>query len=179
MKCLKCDGDFKRWIEVDGKMKNMSGRKYCLECSPYKQHNTRQVERQQKHFATASDLPKLKTCNRCDLTLDIDKFGLHDRRGKLYLMPFCKKCDSKRAVDRQRELKEKAVVYKGGKCQVCGYNKCLRCLDFHHRDANQKDFEISKYKGSDISDVLMELDKCDLVCKNCHGEIHEKDELTR
>jgi hypothetical protein len=36
-----------------------------------------------------------------------------------------------------------AVVYKGGKCQCCGYNKYIGALEFHHVDPEQKDFGVS------------------------------------
>jgi hypothetical protein len=74
--------------------------------------------------------------------------------------------------DYRKRVKEKAVEYKGGKCILCGYNKCNRSLAFHHIDATEKDFSISrKIIAWDV--LKKELDKCDLVCNNCHGEIHE------
>ena len=83
---------------------------------------------------------------------------------------------SKRISTKKRRYitKQKCVDYKGGKCEICGYNKCLRSLDFHHIEEDKKDFQISspntKYRFEDMKN---ELDKCILVCKNCHGEIHE------
>jgi 5-methylcytosine-specific restriction endonuclease McrA len=70
-------------------------------------------------------------------------------------------------------LKQKALEYKGNKCQVCGYKKYSGALDFHHLDPKQKDFGIG-YKGYTRSwkKVQEELDKCILVCSNCHQEIH-------
>lgn len=70
-------------------------------------------------------------------------------------------------------IKQKAIDYKGGCCQVCGYKKCNRSLDFHHMDPSKKDFTISKYKNKKIENLKSELDKCILVCSNCHGEIHD------
>ena len=70
-------------------------------------------------------------------------------------------------------VKKKAVEYKGGKCQICGYDKCMRSLDFHHLDPTQKDFAISTFKNKKIEKLKTELDKCILVCSNCHGEIHD------
>lgn len=66
-----------------------------------------------------------------------------------------------------------AIAYKGGKCQVCGYDKCVGALEFHHIDPTQKDFGISA-KGYTRSwdKNRQELDKCILVCANCHREIH-------
>ena len=85
----------------------------------------------------------------------------------------CKKCRSE-AVQRKREkLKEDAIKYKGGKCQICGYDKCNGALEFHHLNPSEKDFGIAA-KGYTRSweSVKQELDKCIMVCANCHREIH-------
>ena len=56
---------------------------------------------------------------------------------------------------------------------VCGYNSCIAALEFHHRDPTQKDFTISKIKNRSFDmKVKQELDKCDLLCSNCHKETH-------
>lgn len=73
---------------------------------------------------------------------------------------------------RRRKVKEMAIGYKGGKCQVCSYNKYQGALDLHHLDPNTKEFGIGD-KGYTRSweKVKKELDKCILVCANCHREI--------
>lgn len=74
---------------------------------------------------------------------------------------------------RRVRIKEELVEYKGGKCEICGYNKCLSALEFHHLDPSKKDFGIasnSSYKN--ITVLKKEIDKCILVCSNCHREIH-------
>lgn len=75
--------------------------------------------------------------------------------------------------DHRNKTKLKLVEYKGGKCQICGYNRCLQALDFHHLDPSKKEFRISQsnvYK--DLTKLKLEADKCILVCANCHREIH-------
>ena len=79
-----------------------------------------------------------------------------------------------KAVQRRREkVRAMAVEYKGGRCQVCGYDKCIEALEFHHLDPTQKDFGIS-HKGYTRSweKVKEEVDKCILLCANCHREFH-------
>ena len=68
-----------------------------------------------------------------------------------------------------------AVEYKGGKCERCGYSRCIEAFDFHHADPAKKDFGISN-KGYTRSwkRVKSELDKCIMLCANCHREIHAK-----
>jgi 5-methylcytosine-specific restriction endonuclease McrA len=75
---------------------------------------------------------------------------------------------------RRKKLREMAREYKGGKCQICGYKKCSRALSFHHLDPHKKDFTISA-KGLTRSWTKLqeEIDKCILLCVNCHMEVHE------
>jgi len=87
----------------------------------------------------------------------------------------CLKCGVAAVQKRRRKLKLMAIEYKGGKCVKCGYSKSVYSLVFHHQDSAEKDFGIS-HKGYTRSwkKVKIELDKCDLLCTNCHGEEHEK-----
>lgn len=85
----------------------------------------------------------------------------------------CKKCDVERVTKEKQQLKIKAVEYKGGKCVQCGYNKSMAALEFHHIDPNIKEQNIAKYSTRQWDAVKVELDKCILVCANCHREIHE------
>lgn len=73
---------------------------------------------------------------------------------------------------RKRKKKE-LVEYKGGCCEKCGYNKSIEVLQFHHLNPNEKDFTISG-KSYSIERLKKEVDKCILVCANCHIEIHEE-----
>jgi hypothetical protein len=74
---------------------------------------------------------------------------------------------------RRRKVKQMAVDYKGGKCERCGYNRCVDALDFHHIDPSQKDFSLgSKGHSRSWERVKAEIEKCILVCANCHREIH-------
>lgn len=72
---------------------------------------------------------------------------------------------------RQR-AKLKLIEYKGGKCIICGYNKCIKALEFHHINPLDKDFTISG-KTVSLDRMKKEVDKCILICSNCHCEIHD------
>lgn len=87
----------------------------------------------------------------------------------------CMKCQVQATQKRRDKVKYMSVAYKGGKCQCCGYNKCIGALEFHHVDPTQKDFGISS-KGYTRSwdKVKEEIGKCVLVCANCHREIHSE-----
>lgn len=72
------------------------------------------------------------------------------------------------------KAKKQLVEYKGGECERCGYNKCIDALEFHHRDPNEKDFTISG-KSWSFERLKNEVDKCILLCSNCHKETHFED----
>ena len=84
----------------------------------------------------------------------------------------CKKCRGYDQTACDRTRKKTFIEYKGGKCIRCGYNKCIAALDFHHRNPLEKDPNWKKMKKRKFETVKKELDKCDLVCRNCHSEIH-------
>lgn len=77
-----------------------------------------------------------------------------------------------RVKNRIQKLKEMAVEYLGYKCMKCGYDKCIWALEFHHRNPKEKEFSISKYYSRSWEKLKKELDKCDLICANCHRETH-------
>ncbi len=76
---------------------------------------------------------------------------------------------------RRKKIRQMAIEYKGAKCQACGYNRCAEALEFHHVNSPGKDFSISE-KGYTRSwaKVKEELDKCILLCANCHREAHAR-----
>ncbi len=75
---------------------------------------------------------------------------------------------------RRKKIREMAREYKGGKCEICGYDKCQRALSFHHIDPKTKEFDLSS-RGITRSweRVKREIEKCALVCANCHMELHD------
>ncbi len=78
--------------------------------------------------------------------------------------------------ERRNRLKQKGIEYLGGQCSKCGYNKCNQALDFHHLNEFEKEFKLSKgFKERSWEACKNELDKCILVCANCHREIHAKE----
>lgn len=77
-------------------------------------------------------------------------------------------------VNWRRRTKIKLIEYKGGKCERCGFFKPTpTCYDFHHKDPKEKEFRIG---GSTKSwdKLKREVDKCELLCRNCHAEEHDK-----
>lgn len=79
----------------------------------------------------------------------------------------------KAVTERRRKLKAMVVEYRGDKCVMCGYDRCISALDLHHLDESQKEFGLSA-RGMTRSwaKIKEEADKCIVLCANCHREIH-------
>ena len=107
-----------------------------------------------------------ETCFVCEKKYIKDRKSGH--RGQL--------CSSCSVTKQRRLLKTKAILYKGGSCQSCGYKKCEASLTFHHLDPNKKEFGLSAGGINRKWEVVQkELDKCILLCHNCHHELHDKE----
>jgi 5-methylcytosine-specific restriction endonuclease McrA len=98
-----------------------------------------------------------------------DRRRYADRRG--YLIQAVQK--------RRKKVREMALEFLGGKCSRCGYARCSDALEIHHLNSDGKDFGISArgYTRS-WSAVRKELEKCELLCANCHREVHAKLQLS-
>ena len=87
----------------------------------------------------------------------------------------CVFCRSEATSRRRKKVKHALVAERGGSCERCGYNKCINALEFHHKDETQKDFNLSQTgKTLSLETLRKEADKCELVCANCHREIHDE-----
>lgn len=161
--CTLCSEPIPSWTRIDGVPKNLSSRKHCLQCSPWGEHNTR-------NLVEALTPRMTKLCRGvCNRTLPLTDFCETKKGGR---HSYCRACDRQRQRDRHRDLKKEAVLYRGGKCNICGYSRCISALDFHHLDPSQKDFTVSVKKGTLDAEMKLELDKCVLLCSNCHREVH-------
>jgi 5-methylcytosine-specific restriction endonuclease McrA len=74
----------------------------------------------------------------------------------------------------RRNMKLQAIKMLGGKCSICGYNKCVDALEFHHKNPKEKEFKLGSGNTMSWEEYKNELKKCILVCSNCHKEIHSK-----
>jgi transposase len=86
----------------------------------------------------------------------------------------CKQCRSEAVVRRRKKVKAILVGEAGGACCVCGYDRSMRALHFHHVDPSQKRHEINA-KGVAIAleKLRVEAHKCVLLCSNCHAEVED------
>lgn len=92
----------------------------------------------------------------------------------------CCACAVDYSSNYRKRMKQKSVDYKGGACELCGYSKSIVALTFHHRDPLIKEYELS---GTGLckgwSRLVLELNKCQLLCFNCHHEVHEQEDKNR
>ena len=111
-----------------------------------------------------------KSCGCCKNIKDRTDFYFNKSENREN--SYCKQCQINQVNKRQLNLKVEMVKLKGNCCQLCGYNQCLAALEFHHLDRKTKLFTIAKSRKGIMSKELQEeLDKCILLCSNCHREI--------
>lgn len=78
----------------------------------------------------------------------------------------------KNQIFRWRRIKQQAIDYKGGCCESCGFNMHPAALQFHHTDPLTKDVSWDKLRLRAWNKIQTELDKCQLLCANCHAIVH-------
>lgn len=157
--CKKCGNSFPNRVVINGQYKKLQCRKYCLECSPYNKHNTKQIHNEDRLERTCL------TCGRNYLY----------NRGKGHKKAKCNSCYSN---GRKTIIKEKLVTFKGGRCELCGYDKCIFALEFHHKISGEKDMTISGNHGRAFEVLKAEVEKCLLLCANCHRELHAQQKIS-
>ena len=156
--CVNCGTSFPNRVIIDGKQRNLKSRKYCLICSPFGEHNTINFNVNIQQKGENGRYCSWHTCKK-PLTGNQTKFC-------------SKNCNLKAAVtERRRKLKKMSIEYLGGQCQVCGYNACVAALEFHHTHGRDFGIAASGHTKS-WSKVKKELERCILLCSNCHRETH-------
>lgn len=120
-----------------------------------------------------------KVCKSCEQELPTSMFYKQQQKSNVsdttweHFDTVCKECRKQYSHQRRVELKNKAIKYKGGKCEKCGYDNIEfpAVFDFHHLDPTAKDFAIGSSSKS-WKNIKPELDKCALLCANCHRIEH-------
>lgn len=161
--CEKCGKEFPFKVDVDGKIRNLCNRKYCLECMPFKSRFI--IASKEIKFDLTVGKEIEWECPKHGITTFVIEQGICVRRR-------CKKCRVDAVTKARRTRKKKLVELFGGGCKICGYSKCQQSLQFHHLDPSEKKYGISS-KGAcrSLDEMLMEAKKCVLLCANCHIEV--------
>ena len=146
----------------------------CLKCG-----NIQEVA-QAKSIRTA----KCRNCNKHICLKCGKEFLLPSGKGHKATRRFCYECLPYETTDRvgknmYHTLWKEYVIKQikrryGTSCTICGYNKNYAVLDFHHINIEEKEFSPAQliHTSYDLDQIFQELDKCVLVCANCHREIH-------
>tara|TARA_Y100000310_G_scaffold56232_1_gene51552 strand:+ start:6161 stop:6493 length:333 start_codon:yes stop_codon:yes gene_type:complete len=87
---------------------------------------------------------------------------------------------NKKVVKYRKNVKWRLVLYKGGKCEKCDYDKKVpAAYAFHHLDHSEKEFGIAKGYGKGLKALYKEVNKCKLLCVRCHAEIHDEEDYNQ
>ncbi len=160
-KCRLCGCYFPTKMIIKNQKRNLGGRKYCLDCSPFGHHNTIPLDRQ-----------KYGNCCSCGKVLT----GKQER--------FCSvKCSNKDKSNRRDKFQDKirarsvrirnkqiGVELLGGKCSECGFVGISAQYDFHHVD--KKIEGVSRILNRSWERIKDEVLRCNLLCVNCHACKH-------
>lgn len=120
---------------------------------------------EQKRFRTDTH----KQCAKCSEVKELELFG---KRKNGSPKSYCNKCSNKIINDPIKENKRILIEEFGGCCSKCGYDKNASALEFHHIESEHKDFHFGGGSLRNLDKIRKELEKCILVCANCHREIH-------
>jgi len=175
-KCTRCKRELaidEFQLKYDNPKKPDRRRGQCKDCK--------------KRAPAAKRTGSKKVCNTCGVERPVKEFALHvgGRHTPGSTRAKCQHCDNARIRIRNRARTEAWKIQSGGKCTRCGYDRCPAALDFHHRDPATKVFQIAEklaqcdptsYHTRTAQMVRAEIAKCDLVCSNCHREIHSTSE---
>jgi hypothetical protein len=165
MLCASCNLPIPNTMLIDGKMRRTQrSRKKCYICSPFIPNKTKPI---QPATSDAKVADNERRCRICGRIFKIKKDSQGRTRGK-----YSHKCWSCTVSHRRFALRERARNLLGGKCEICGYNKCSQALVFHHKNPEEKKFEISSGWSRKWETIKEEVLKCKLLCCRCHTELH-------
>lgn len=142
--CKKCGLSFPLLILVDGKKRNISNRRLCLDCKPFRLGTPETMTRRGGY----------QNCVLCD---------------KSYHQRLCPSCRTK---IRRHRAKREAVRILGGVCVRCGWSGPVSGFQFHHTDPKNKDFTVGNGSHKSWTLILKEIMKCKLMCATCHAILH-------
>jgi len=118
-----------------------------------------------------------KICEQCLKEKDEDKFYEQKRKKQNYLDKVCKDCRKDNQLDTSKRIRDWLNAIKTP-CVICGEER-KHVIDFHHRNQEDKKFNISRYSSSGATkfeikqiQLLKEIEKCICLCSNCHRDFH-------
>lgn len=137
-----------------------------------KSYQTEEFDIDSEMFSNSSveKKPKMRKCRICGKMKPIDEFNYWNK-SKGTRMSICKECEHEKSKVARDTKKQLMTDLKEVGCAICGEHDPI-CLDFHHYDPNEKQFNMSAAVMKTIPDLINEASKCVVVCANCHRKIH-------
>ena len=121
----------------------------------------------QMHREAHGKIPIEGSSRKCSNCGETDEAKFYGRKRFL-----CSKCHNVDVIRHGKDIRLKAIQHLGGACSKCGYQRYCGALDIHHVDASRKDTNFRNMRGWSWPRVLLEIERCVLLCKNCHAELH-------
>lgn len=149
--CRNCNNKFPYEKVIGGKKRSLSSREYCLKCSPFGSHNTKQIEK---------DNRRELSCSLCS-----DTYTYQSSSGKS--TKYCPSCMSRR---KRRAYRNAVIKIFGEECVYCGENGCHSKLSIHHKE--DKNFNFQRIHKKSFESIAEEIRGCELLCENCHTKHH-------
>lgn len=118
---------------------------------------------------------EMRECCKCHNTLSIDRFST--RGDRLSVRHECTKCFSRYTANRYLARKIALVEFLGGKCEKCKLSYHPSAFHFHHKDPTTKQFDWNQLRKQSTEKVLEEIEKCVLICANCHAVEHSTEQI--
>lgn len=117
-----------------------------------------------------------KVCSSCKETKPLSEFysNGYQPNGKQKFKGKCVPCENNSRYDTRKNLIKEILqeLNKPYCCEICGYNRNSAALCFHHLNSSEKDFGLAQISKTTKSNVINEIRKCQLLCHNCHMEVH-------
>lgn len=152
--CKNCKEEFPNKININGQDHILTGRKFCIKCSPLGSKNTR------------SYIVELKEneafCVRCQQIKNKNEFYIRKDSGKPF--SYCVKCQNKVKMLKLEEKLERIVEERGGICQDCSISYPTPVYEFYSKDNT---YQLSRAKNMSLEKLKEELKDYIMLCRNC------------
>ena len=176
--CRLCAAHFPNWVSIDGKPRNLKNRKYCLECSPWGSHNTRQLESSPSPRTVPPgpwcEALQPKRCPRCGVEKPSSGFYLQSDGRRSF--SWCRECNNRHRIARFREDRYLALAHYGRgdiRCRCCGESNVeFLALDHVNNDGGEHRRAIGKKGGNSFYAWLRKTgytyEHLVVACHNCN-----------
>jgi len=153
-----------RWNEKEEKYlaKNYSIRMPLEEISEKLGRTIRSIQRKAQEMRISRPRKKFS----------IEKLRIRQKKANIKFYRQNSKRIYMRKNEKRKMMKKELILIKGGMCEKCGYNKCIAALEFHHNGKGKDGDLAHMIKNGSRQKALKEVEKCILLCANCHREAH-------